>query len=190
MFHFDYPRDFLERYEEAGHAHHDFAVLHCMREPEAYSITTDRQRQAQLTPRQLQVEQEAWEFDIRHLLMMPLRGEGQGLGGLAVAFRGTTEIEFHEVIAAHVEDIRRIGLLFHGAVRQQPGLGGLVGLSAREREVLTWTAAGKTSKVIAHRLNLSARTVEHHIASAQKRLGAHNRTHAVAKALVLNLIQP
>lgn len=188
--HFDYPRDFLDRYEEAGHVHHDFAVLHCMREPEAHSVTTDRQRQAQLTPRQLQVEHEAWDFGIRHLVMMPLRGEGLGWGGLAVAFRETTELEFQGVVSAHIEDVRRIGLMFHGAVRRQPGLGGLIELSPREREVLSWTAAGHSSKVIAHRLNLSTRTVEHHIASAQKRLGAHNRTHAVAKALVLNLIQP
>ena len=67
---------------------------------------------------------------------------------------------------------------------------GLAKRPLHKREVLTWTATGYSSKLIAHRLNLSARTVEHQIASAQKRLGAQNRTHVVAKALVLNLIEP
>ena len=143
-----------------------------------------------MTPNELQAERDAYEFDVRHVVIMPLRGEGLGWGGWSACFRGSTRAEFDQTIEAHIDDIRRIGLMFHGAVRRQPGLGGLVELSPREREVLMWTAAGSSSKVIAHRLNLSTRTVEHHIAAATKRLGAYNRTHAVAKALVLNLIQP
>lgn len=113
-----------------------------------------------------------------------------------LAFEAPPRKNFPQSVDAHVEDIRRIGLLFHGAIRRQPNLDGLVELSSREREILTWVAAGKGSKVIARRLKRSTRTVEHHIASARNhiasarnRLGAHNRTHAVAKALALNLIQ-
>lgn len=190
LLHYDYPQSFLDQYGEAGHVEHDWSVLHAMREPHDFYVSTDRRALQQMTPRQLQVEYDAYEVGARHVITMPLRDSGNGAGGLSVAFRGTTEAEFHGMLAAHEEDLRRIGLLFHGAVRQQPGIGGLIELSEREREVLTWTAAGHGSKVIAHRLNLSTRTVEHHIASAQRRLGAHNRTHAVAKALVLNLIQP
>lgn len=190
LLHYDYPQSFLDQYDEAGHVEHDWSVLHAISEPYEFYVSTDRRALQQMTPRQLQVEHDAYEVDLHHVVTMPLRDSGNGAGGLTVAFRGTAETEFDGIIAAHEEDLRRIGLLFHGAIRQQPGLGGLIDLSRREREVLTWTAAGSSSKVIAHRLNLSARTVEHHIASAAKRLGAHNRTHAVAKALVLNLISP
>lgn len=190
LLHFDYPDSFSQRYEEAGHVDHDWSIIHCSRESEALYVSSDPAVRSRLTARQLEVEHDASEFGLRHYLTMPLRDDAQGWGGMAVDFHGLTEGEFEGAVSSSGEDIRRIGMLFHGTVRQQPGLGGLVELSAREREVLTWTADGRSSKVIAHRLNLSTRTVEHHIASAQKRLGAHNRTHAVAKALVLNLIQP
>ena len=190
LLHYDYPQEFLDRYDEAGHVEHDWSVLHVMREPHAFYVSTDRRALEQMSPRQLEVEHDAYDVGARHVVTIPLRGSGNGWGGLSIAFRGTTEAEFHDVLAAHEEALRRIGLLFHDAIRQQPGIGGLVELSDREREVLTWTAVGHGSKVVAHRLNLSTRTVEHHIASASKRLGAHNRTHAVAKALVMNLISP
>lgn len=186
---FDYPQHFLDQYDQAGHVAHDWSVIHCQREPREFYVSTDRSVLGRLTPRQLAVEHDAYDVGMRHVITMPLRGFGCGWGGLSVAFRGTSEAEFHRTLAAHEESLRRIGLLFHGAMRQKPGLG-MVEISAREREILSWAANGYSSKAIAHRLNLSSRTVEHHIANACIRLGAHNRTHAVAKALVLNLIQP
>lgn len=187
---FDYPQHFLDKYDQAGHVEHDWSVVHCQREPRAFYVSTDQRVLSRLTPRQLMVEHDAYDVGMRHVITMPLRGHGYGWGGLSVAFRGTSEAEFHRTLAAHEESLRRIGLLFHGAMRQKPGLGGMIEISAREREILTWAASGYSSKAIGHRLNLSSRTVEHHIASASIRLGAQNRTHAVAKALILNLIQP
>ena len=58
-------------------------------------------------------------------------------------------------------------------------------LSAREIEVLGWTAAGKTADVIAQLLNIRERTVNYHIAKCIGKLGASNKTHAVAKAMLL-----
>ncbi|MGD9697284.1 MAG: AAA family ATPase [Thermoleophilia bacterium] len=56
------------------------------------------------------------------------------------------------------------------------------GLSAREREVLELVGEGLTNTEIAERLVLSARTVEHHVASARRKLGAATRADA-ARAL-------
>lgn len=56
-------------------------------------------------------------------------------------------------------------------------------LTNREREVLRWTAAGKTAGEIGTILSLSARTVEFHLQSAAERVGTVNRTHTVAEAL-------
>lgn len=189
VMHYDYPQAFLDRYDEAGHVNNDWALKHCLSEPERVALTTERAT-ANLSSAEMQLEHECLDFGLEHFAMIPLRDGRMGKGGISAAFRGISEAEFRRLAAAHVDDLRGIGLIFHSAMRSQPGLGGLVELSPREREVLTWTAAGRSSKVIAHRLNLSTRTVEHHIASAAKRLGAHNRTHAVAKALVLNLIRP
>lgn len=61
--------------------------------------------------------------------------------------------------------------------------GAHVALSRRERECLQWTAAGKTSWEIADILHLSQSTTDSYIASAARKLGAANRTQAVAEGI-------
>jgi LuxR family quorum sensing-dependent transcriptional regulator len=56
-------------------------------------------------------------------------------------------------------------------------------LTIREREVLTWAAQGKSSWEIGRILNITKRTVDEHTQRATRKLGAVNRTHAVAVAL-------
>jgi DNA-binding CsgD family transcriptional regulator len=54
-------------------------------------------------------------------------------------------------------------------------------LSDREREVARLVAGGKSNKAIADSLSISGRTVENHVASAIKKLGATSRTDLAAK---------
>jgi LuxR family transcriptional regulator, quorum-sensing system regulator BjaR1 len=61
-------------------------------------------------------------------------------------------------------------------------------LSDRERETLTWSARGKTMSEIADILTISGDTVESHVRNALRKLEANNKTHAVAKAIFLGLI--
>jgi LuxR family quorum sensing-dependent transcriptional regulator len=56
-------------------------------------------------------------------------------------------------------------------------------LSPREREVLRWTALGKTSWEIGEILNISERTVNAHIQSAACKMNAVNRVALVVSAL-------
>lgn len=61
-------------------------------------------------------------------------------------------------------------------------------LSARERAILRWTAAGKTSSETAAILGISGRTVAFHITNILFKLDAINKTQAVAKAVMLDLL--
>jgi DNA-binding CsgD family transcriptional regulator len=56
-------------------------------------------------------------------------------------------------------------------------------LTPRELEVLAAIADGMSNKSIARRLDISLHTVKSHVESVFQKLGAHNRTEAVAKAL-------
>jgi DNA-binding NarL/FixJ family response regulator len=55
------------------------------------------------------------------------------------------------------------------------------GLSRRELEVAGLVASGLTNAQVAHRLQLSHRTVENHVAHALAKLGARNRTELAAR---------
>lgn len=61
-------------------------------------------------------------------------------------------------------------------------------LSARELEVVRWTAQGKTSIEIGQILTLSDHTVNAYMTNAIKKLDCVNRTQLVAKAIRLKLI--
>ena len=61
-------------------------------------------------------------------------------------------------------------------------------LSAREIDVLRCAAQGNSNKRIASILRLSEETVKSHIASVLAKLGARDRTHAVAIALKRRII--
>lgn len=67
-------------------------------------------------------------------------------------------------------------------------LGPVEELTIREREVLRWTAAGKTAVQIGRILRISTRTVSFHINSALRKLAANNKTQAVVKAFMLNML--
>jgi len=58
-------------------------------------------------------------------------------------------------------------------------------LTKRERECLSWVAAGKTDWEISEVLGISHETVHKHINNALRKLNATTRAHAVALAISL-----
>lgn len=61
-------------------------------------------------------------------------------------------------------------------------------ITDRERDVLSWAGRGKSQDDTAAILRLSTNTVETHVRNAIEKLGANNKTHAVAKAIYFGLI--
>ncbi|MBL8575446.1 MAG: hypothetical protein JNM13_17345 [Hyphomicrobiaceae bacterium] len=91
-------------------------------------------------------------------------------------------------------DLGLIGILAEVAFRRLIELGRINperpgGLSARERHVVTLTAAGKTAAEIAGMLDISQRTVHAHLQNASDKLQASNKTQTVVKALVYGQIE-
>ena len=62
-------------------------------------------------------------------------------------------------------------------------------LTAREIEVLELLAEGLSNKGIAERLGISDQTVKFHVAAISGKLGAHNRTDAVRRAVRRGLVR-
>ena len=58
-------------------------------------------------------------------------------------------------------------------------------ITPREREVLSWLAAGKTDRDIGEILGMSPRTVQKHLQHIYEKLGGETRTAAVGRAMEL-----
>ena len=67
-------------------------------------------------------------------------------------------------------------------------LGGFVKLTDREIEIIRWLMEGKSSWDIGKILSISERTVKFHVNNICIKLNAVNRTHAVAKAILNNIV--
>lgn len=65
---------------------------------------------------------------------------------------------------------------------------GEAGLTLRECEVLRQAARGKTNHAIGATLGISEKTVDKHLESIYRKLGAHSRTEAAILAIRQNLI--
>lgn len=61
-------------------------------------------------------------------------------------------------------------------------------LTARELDVLRWTADGKTSEEVAILLGVSCNTVNYHVKNAIRKLHVTNKAAAVARMLRLRLL--
>jgi DNA-binding NarL/FixJ family response regulator len=61
-------------------------------------------------------------------------------------------------------------------------------LTTREREILMLTAQGRTSQDVAEEMSLSVHTVRNHLQAVMRKLDAHSRLEAVAKAVRRGLI--
>jgi LuxR family transcriptional regulator, quorum-sensing system regulator LasR len=66
--------------------------------------------------------------------------------------------------------------------------GNSIQLSPRQREVLLWTAQGKTTWETSIIINCTEATVNYHLRQVLRKLEATNKTHAVSRALHLGLI--
>jgi LuxR family quorum sensing-dependent transcriptional regulator len=59
----------------------------------------------------------------------------------------------------------------------------LYSLTVREIEVMGWVARGKSAWEIGEILHIAKRTVDEHVQTSVRKMGAVNRTHAVALAI-------
>jgi LuxR family transcriptional regulator, quorum-sensing system regulator BjaR1 len=111
-------------------------------------------------------------------LSVPIHGRsglaaGVSMGGVGIELTARTKAALHLMSVYAFERI----LQLTARERAEPRL------TLREREVLAWSAKGKSAWEIGEILSVAKRTVDEHAQSAMRKLGATTRTHAVAIAL-------
>ncbi len=125
-------------------------------------------------------------------LIIPIHGPPVGFS-VAAYYTGVDREEFQLIDDRYRSEVVLFTKEFHEEVaplyRYTPMDDAVPMLTPREREVLRWSAQGKTSWEIAQILERSEATVNNHMASARTKLGVRSRAQAAAEALRLNLIQ-
>jgi LuxR family quorum sensing-dependent transcriptional regulator len=125
------------------------------------------------------------DYRMRHGLCVPIRGLSGYQAGMS--FAGFDVDDATEANAT----LQLIGIYAFNrlanlkSVCKEHGL-----LTEREREVLRWTAAGKTAWDTGGILNIATDTVNKHVASAMRKLNVHSRAQAVAESIRRGEITP
>lgn len=186
--------DWFDHYAEHNYIHCDPIATHCYStiDPFLWSEVTGATR---LRIREQRVMDEATEFEMNEGLVVPIfdsagfQAAVTMAGGRLDLCRDARPAVHLMAIYAHstVRDLIRASL---AEVRRGDGPGARVGLlTARESEILKWTAVGKTAWEISCILNISRRTVEGHLFQARCKLDTATSTQAVVEALKLGLIR-
>lgn len=147
-----------------------------------------------LSRHQRRLFDEARDAGLTGGITVPIHGRA-GVAALSAIPDGSAR-EAEAAINRNQQLLRLIGLPYHMAACSALLEKSLTGdssrrrslLSPREREVLQWTAKGKSTWEIAVVLGISEKSVEFHMEAAKRKLQVFNRTHAVAKAIMLDLL--
>ena len=172
------PEEWARTYEQRQYLHSDPIVRHLRGARKPFEWR-DVDFHSERFPRSGEVMHVRADFGFRNGFVVPIPGPkgasaGVFMGGQRPIFPAQAKPALHMISLYAFEKITDL--------RPRPRTPD-AGLTVREREVLTWTAAGKSAWEIGEILSISTRTVNEHAQTAMRKLGAANRTHAVALAL-------
>ena len=176
------PAGWLELYIQENYVAHDPSQRHARRTVNPYEWK-DAPYDPDREPKAHEFLLRANDFNIRNGLVVPIPTPcgcvGQVfMGGKSFRLTKRDKPALHLMAVYAFKHIEQLA----GCRTPKPIL------TTREREILTWTATGKTAWEIGELLHLSARTVEWHLQSAAQKLGTLNKVQTLTVALREKLI--
>jgi DNA-binding CsgD family transcriptional regulator len=186
-----WPTECLVRWREAGFGEHCPVAQRCGRAAAPFSWSCDV-RDTEWFGKPLTLEQRRvlahYGRYISSGIAIPVQQAGGTLGYVSWCSRSRDRAECSD------EHVASMHFLSHVFIRHVADLvptefvtGSL--LTAREKQCLTLAALGKNEQEIALVLTRSRETVHFHIRNCMAKLGAANRTHAVALACTRGIIR-
>lgn len=116
-------------------------------------------------------------------------GTSREKGAIGLAAKpGLTQDEVDRIWDEHGQEIESINAITHLKIMTLPQILPRKNLTRRQREVLEWVGAGKTTQEIAIIMGLTPTTVEKHLRLAREALRVQTTAQAVLKAAYQNQI--
>ena len=190
FFRHTYPTEWLDAFGEDEILDNDISVDHTMAKLEEFVWQDDTHWDDATVE---QIEQNAVENDllmrtgVSFALASP-RNDGVA-SGIGIWTRDVPEHDFHYFWDSERSTVRRIAHLLDEGMRGKFA-GEIVSLSDRERDALTYFSLGYRAAEVAHKFQISPKTLEKYVHSAKRKLKARTRDHAISKALLVGAIRP
>lgn len=174
-----WPDGWTEHYEKEGYFQHDPVAAFGLKSTEPFNWS-DVHYDAERQPRSAEVMRAAADIGLKEGFGIPIVRAGS-IDAVTMAGE-RPDFDSRAKRAIHL-----IGLYAHSKaislLHDKPAIRAHSLLTKGEREVLTWTAAGKSSWEISVILNISEATVIWRVQRACRKLNAVNRTQAVVNAI-------
>lgn len=179
-----WPKGWFELYRDANFTLHDPVAAYLRTQTHAFKWT-EAPVPADDPVAQSVMNISFADYNMRHGFSVPIHGLNGYQAG--VSFAGFEIEDVKEANAA----VQIIGIYaFNRLAHLKSVCKKLRILTEREREVIRWTAAGKTAWDTGGILNIAEDTVNKHIASAMRKLNVHTRAQAVAESIRRGEIVP
>jgi LuxR family quorum sensing-dependent transcriptional regulator len=174
-----WPEGWLERYVECDYAAVDGVCLHAARSAQPF-FWHDVPPPLRDTPASLRAAGEAADFGLNSGYLVPMASRRHWQAALSLA----SSARRCDISAREQSGINLMSVYAVSAVeamffpdRDEEAL------SAREREVLTWAAAGKSAWETSQILSISSRTVAKHLEMIRMKYGVRTTLQAVVEAI-------
>jgi LuxR family quorum sensing-dependent transcriptional regulator len=180
-----WPAEWFRIYTEKNYVRFDPVIRMCRQSVNPFEWS-EAPYDAEREPGAVEVMSRATDFRMSRGFVVPIHGltgyeAGVSLGGVHLDLNARSKPALHLMAMYGFDRIRR--LLNPRPTRRAR-------LTPREREVIAWASQGKSAWEIGEILHITQRTAEEHLATAARKLGAVNRTHAVAIAIRHKIINP
>lgn len=185
----NYSERWRRKYLADGFVHIDPTVEHSLKSSLPILWEPDRYQNEQR-----EFFEEAGAHGLRYGITLPLHDPNGRCGLLSLAVEGDSEKEAYNGYIGdrflEVFYIRDIALetskrfVTYGSAKDEP----IVLLTSREKEVIKWSAAGKTSWEIAAILSCSESTINFHFNNVRGKFNVGSRRQAIIKAIQNKLV--
>jgi LuxR family quorum sensing-dependent transcriptional regulator len=172
-----WPAEWFKVYNEGQYVHADPVIRHLRRSVKPFEWT-EACYDPETEPMAAELMRLRADFGFGRAFVVPIPGPAGNTAGVSIS-GPDAQLTAQSRPALHLMALYAFdrAASLRAAPRPTPFL------TPREREVLSWAAAGKSAWEIGEILNVAKRTVDEHAQTATRKLGAVTRTQAIALAI-------
>lgn len=187
----DFPQAFREAYEQAGYAKIDPVQLHCME-----NVTPIMWTDALFSsPQRVKLRKLALTHGLEYGVTFALHGPQGQFGTLSLTLDASNIDRAQWLIKRQMGTLLMLrDAALQAALRVMAPVtrevpAAQIKLTQREKEILRWSAFGKTSWEISNICSCSEANVDFHFKNIRRKFSVSSRSAAVVQALSMHLIQ-